>query len=70
MIKTLAQELLAEGAALAVEDAGSLGLTLLPLLADTARTAELGARAQALVTEMGGAAELAYRRIRAALPTW
>ncbi|MCH8882147.1 MAG: hypothetical protein IIA41_01460 [SAR324 cluster bacterium] len=66
----VAQELLAEGAAFAVEDAGSLGLTLLPLLADAARTAELGARAQALVTEMGGAAELAYRRIRAALPTW
>ena len=66
----VAQELLSEGAAFAVEDAGSLGLTLLPLLGDAARTAELGARAQALVTEMGGAAERAYGRIRAAVPTW
>ena len=66
----VAQMLLSEGAAFAVEDAGSLGLTLLPLLADAGRTAELGARARARVTEMGGAAERAYLLIRASLPTW
>jgi 3-deoxy-D-manno-octulosonic-acid transferase len=64
----VALALLEQGCAFTCEDAGALGLALLPLLRDPVRAAELGAKAKATVEGMAGTAERAFAAIQEAVP--
>ena len=64
----VAQALLDAGVAFAIEDSGDLGLMLLPLLSDPARTKALGKQAQDLIERMGGAAERCFKVLQQVVP--
>ena len=62
-----AQALLEAGLAFEIEDAGDLGLKLLPLLHEPSRAEDLGRRARERIERMAGAAELCFKAVQQAL---
>jgi 3-deoxy-D-manno-octulosonic-acid transferase len=64
----VAQALLEAGVAFAIEDAGELGLMLLPLLSEPEHTRALGEQARAVVERMGGAAERCFNVLQQTIP--